>query len=208
MYTSSQELNKFCYKILSCNNSSWSQPYSWTQKKKHFPRVFHRVVKDTNTLQLLLAYYIFGFSCLTRASKTARRQMIWTRDFRSFLLIVPSLCTQTWLGECFYMIRLLRTLETLANGKRALNELRIKKIWDASVWRNLAFDLAVENGPKTSQACLTLTLHPVIAQSQLSKVLYGEVPPGGSNPYPFIYHPEKVPLSFTFYWLIALLSHT
>ena len=128
MYTSSQELNKFCYKILSCNNSSWSQPYSWTQKKKHFPRVFHRVVKDTNTLQLLLAYYIFGFSCLTRASKTARRQMIWTRDFRSFLLIVPSLCTQTWLGECFYMIRLLRTLETLANGKRALNELRIKKI--------------------------------------------------------------------------------
>ena len=50
MYTSSQELDKFSYKILSCNNSSWSQPYS-----KHFPRVFHRVVEHTNTLQLLLA---------------------------------------------------------------------------------------------------------------------------------------------------------
>ena len=102
VHTSSQELDKSSYKILSCNNSSWSQPYTWTQKKKHFPRVIHRVVKHTNTLQLLLAYCIFCFSCLTRASRTARRQMIWTRGFRSFLPIVPSLCTQTWLGECFY----------------------------------------------------------------------------------------------------------
>ena len=54
MYTSSQELDKFSYKILSCNNSSWSQPYS-----KHFLRVFHRVVEHTTTLQLLLAYCIF-----------------------------------------------------------------------------------------------------------------------------------------------------
>ena len=102
MYTSSQELDNFTCKILSCNNSSWSQPYSWTQKTKQFPWVFHRVVEHTNTLQFLLAYCIFCFSCLTRASRTARRQMIWTRDFRSFLPTVPSLCTQTWLGECFY----------------------------------------------------------------------------------------------------------
>ena len=102
MFTSSQELDKFAYEILSCNYSSWSEPHSWPQKKKHFSRVFHRVVKHTNTFQLLLAYCIFCFSCLTRASRTARRQMIWTRDFRSFLPIVPSLCTQTWLGECSY----------------------------------------------------------------------------------------------------------
>ena len=73
----------------------------------------------------------------------------------------------------------------------------------------MAFDLAVENGPKTSQACLTLTLHPVIAQSQLSKVLYGEVPPRGSNPYPFIYHlwqkryPFRLPsIGTTFTYLV------
>ena len=164
-------------------------PILGPKKKKHFPRVFHRVVKHTNTFQLLLAYCIFCFSCLTRASRTARRQMIWTRDFRSFLPIVPSLCTQTWLGECFHWhvytwsgYSLHWRLWLMANVRW------IKKISDASVWRNLAFDLALENGPKTSQAWLTLTLFPVIAQSQLSKVLYGEVPPQGPTPYPFTYH--------------------
>ena len=48
------------------------------------------------------------------------------------------------------MIRLPLILETLANEKRGLNELRIKQ--KRFVWRNLAFDLAVENaGPNTSQ---------------------------------------------------------
>ena len=93
----------FFYKILSCNTSSWSQPYSWTQKKKTVSSgVFLCFVKHTNTLRHLLATIYFHFSCLIRVSRTARRQMIWTSDFRSFLPIVPSLCTQTWLGECFY----------------------------------------------------------------------------------------------------------
>ena len=36
----------------------------------------------------------------------------------------------------------------------------------------------------------------------LKKVLYGEAPPRGPTPYPFIYHfffSEKAPLSYTFY---------
>ena len=41
----------------------------------------------------------------------------------------------------------------------------------------------------------------------LKKVLYGEAPPRGPTPYPFIYHffSEKAPLSYTFYWKKAPL---
>ena len=41
-------------------------------------------------------------------------------------------------------------------------------------------------------------------------VLYGEAPPRGPTPYPFIYHffSEKVPILFTFYWKKAPLSYT
>ena len=44
----------------------------------------------------------------------------------------------------------------------------------------------------------------------LKKVLYGEAPPRGPTPYPFIYHffSEKAPLSYTFYWKKAPLSYT
>ena len=44
----------------------------------------------------------------------------------------------------------------------------------------------------------------------LKKVLYGEAPPRGPTPYPFIYHffSKKAPLSYTFYWKKAPLSYT
>ena len=91
MYTSSQELDKFSYKILSCNNSSWSQPYSWTQKKKHLPRVFHRVVKHTNTLQLLLAHYIFLFQLFNTCIENSEK----TDDLDKRLQILLTNCTKS-----------------------------------------------------------------------------------------------------------------
>ena len=43
-----------------------------------------------------------------------------------------------------------------------------------------------------------------------NKFLYGEAPPGGPTPYPFIYtiFHEKVPLSHSFYWQMVILLHT
>jgi len=41
-----------------------------------------------------------------------------------------------------------------------------------------------------------------------SKKLYGEAPPRGPTPYPFIYHCfRKGTLSYTFYWKKAPLSY-
>ena len=39
-----------------------------------------------------------------------------------------------------------------------------------------------------------------VSREALTRVLYGEAPPQGPNPYTFIYHflIEKVPLSYTF----------
>ncbi|CAH3182087.1 unnamed protein product [Porites lobata] len=41
-----------------------------------------------------------GNNCSIRASKTARRQMAWTKSLRSFSRIAPTRCTPTWLGAC------------------------------------------------------------------------------------------------------------
>ena len=90
MYTSSQELDKFfSYKILSCNNSSWSQPYSWTLK--HFPRVFLRVVKHTNTLQHLMVYYIFLFQLFNTCIENSEK----TDDLDKRLQILLTNCTKS-----------------------------------------------------------------------------------------------------------------
>ena len=91
MYTSSQELDKFAYEILSCNYSSWSQPHSWTQKKKHFPRVFHRVVKHPNTLQLLFAHYIFLFQLFNTCIENSEK----TDDLDKRLQILLTNCTKS-----------------------------------------------------------------------------------------------------------------
>ena len=92
MYTSSQELDKFfSYEILWCNNSSWSQPYSRTLKKKHFSRVFHLVVKHTNTFQLLLAYCIFLFQLFNTCIENSEK----TDDLDKRLQILLTNCTKS-----------------------------------------------------------------------------------------------------------------
>ena len=71
--TSSQQLDKFFYKILSCNNSSWPQPYSWTQKRNTFLGYF---IVLWNTLTLYSFYWLTVFlfqlfnTCIENSEKT------------------------------------------------------------------------------------------------------------------------------------------
>ena len=127
--TSSQELDKFFIKFYRVTIHRGPNPI-FGRRKETLSLGISSCCGTHYHFTAFIGLLYFCFSCLTRVSRTARRQMIWTRDFRSFLLIVQSLCTQTWLGECFYWhvytwsgYSLYRRL---ANGKRAFNELRIK----------------------------------------------------------------------------------
>lgn len=48
--------------------------------------------------QIMSCFFRGSYSTLV--SRTARRQMTWTRDCKSCSLIAPALFIQTWLGKC------------------------------------------------------------------------------------------------------------
>ena len=92
MFTSSQELDKFAYEILSCNFSSWSHPgFGRKKKHTHFPRVFLCVVKHTNTLQHLMVYYIFLFQLFNTCIENSEK----TDDLDKRLQILLTNCTKS-----------------------------------------------------------------------------------------------------------------
>ena len=136
--TSSQELDKFFIKFYRVTIHRGPNPILG-RRKETLSLGISSCCGTHYHFTAFIGLLYFCFSCLTRVSRTARRQMIWTRDFRSFLLIVQSLCTQTWLGECFIGMSIHDPVtpcigDWLMANVRSMNRVSNKNRF---VWRNL-----------------------------------------------------------------------